>query len=88
LVISRSTLSPKGIFMPTIEYRNDVAALPLRDGENRFSIDFMNSIHKYLDSLSPTASGLVTTGTGKFYSNGLSQASPEVDAFPQPSLGA
>lgn len=59
--------------MPTIEYRNDVAVLHLGDGENRFSIDYMNSIHKCLDSLSPTASGLVTPGTGKFYSNGLSR---------------
>jgi enoyl-CoA hydratase/carnithine racemase len=51
----------------------DVYVLRLEAGENRFSPDLLGGIDKALDEVE-AADGpraLVTTGTGKFYSNGL-----------------
>lgn len=51
---------------------DQVAVLNLGDDENRFSLDFLDEIDGRLtDIVSSGAAGLVTTGTGKFYSNGL-----------------
>jgi enoyl-CoA hydratase/carnithine racemase len=46
--------------------------LNLGDGENRFSPDWLNTVNGFLDRIeSGEAKALVTTGSGKFYSNGL-----------------
>lgn len=51
----------------------DVHVLRFDDGENRFSPGLLDEIDKALDALEATdgPAALVTTGTGKFYSNGL-----------------
>ncbi|MCG5430836.1 enoyl-CoA hydratase-related protein [Mycobacterium sp. MYCO198283] len=50
----------------------DVAVLHLGDDENRFSPDFLDAFDAALDGLSNSgATALVTTASGKFYSNGL-----------------
>lgn len=56
----------------TIEYADSIAVLDLGDGENRFSPAFLDDINGALDQIvAHGAQGLVTTATGKFYSNGL-----------------
>lgn len=56
----------------TTTYADKVAVLNLGDDENRFSLDFLDAIDVHLDDIVRSgADGLVTTGTGKFYSNGL-----------------
>ena len=55
-----------------LTYDDKIAVLDLGDGENRFSPDFLDEINARLDDvLASDAQGLVTTGGGKFYSNGL-----------------
>jgi Delta3-Delta2-enoyl-CoA isomerase len=51
----------------------DVFVLRLDAGENRFSPDLLDGIDKALDEVEAAGGprALVTTGTGKFYSNGL-----------------
>ncbi|MFH5231682.1 enoyl-CoA hydratase-related protein [Antrihabitans spumae] len=56
----------------TLEYRDNIAVLNLGDTENRFSLEWLDSANAALDTVlagKPTA--LITTGSGKFYSNGL-----------------
>lgn len=56
----------------TTTYADGVAVLNLGDDENRFSLDFLDDIEGRLtEIIDSDAAGLVTTGTGKFYSNGL-----------------
>jgi Delta3-Delta2-enoyl-CoA isomerase len=56
----------------TVSYTDDIAVLDLGDDENRFSLGALDDIEGLLDDVvSSGAGGLVTTGTGKFYSNGL-----------------
>jgi enoyl-CoA hydratase/carnithine racemase len=56
----------------TVTYTDKIAVLNLGDDENRFSLGFLDEVNGHLDDIaSSDASGLVTTGTGKFYSNGL-----------------
>jgi enoyl-CoA hydratase/carnithine racemase len=56
----------------TTTYVDKVAVLNLGDDENRFSLHFLDEIDGRLDEISNAgAAGLVTTGTGKFYTNGL-----------------
>ena len=56
----------------TLIYEEKVAVLDLGDTENRFSPEFLDEIDAHLDEVVGTgAHGLVTTGGGKFYSNGL-----------------
>ncbi len=58
--------------MPTLHKDDGVFVLELGDGENRFSPDWLESVHTSLDTVLAEDSGaLVTTGQGKFYSNGL-----------------
>ncbi|MFE3542689.1 enoyl-CoA hydratase-related protein [Nocardia sp. NPDC059177] len=58
--------------MPTLRHHDTVAVLDLGDGENRFSPDFLTEVHTHLDTVvADGAAALVTTATGKFYSNGL-----------------
>src|SRR4051812_45910123 len=58
-----------------IELRRDgdVRILRFDDGENRFTPGFLDEFAAMLDELSAVEGpcALVTTGTGKFYSNGL-----------------
>ena len=56
----------------TLSYRDAVAVLDLGDDENRFSPSWLDDVSAALDQVvsgEPTA--LVTTATGKFFSNGL-----------------
>jgi Delta3-Delta2-enoyl-CoA isomerase len=59
--------------MPTLERTDDVFVLDLGDGENRFTLDWVQAVTDALDEVD-AASGpraLVTTATGKIWSNGL-----------------
>lgn len=56
---------------PTLNWHEDVAVLTLGDDENRFSPDRLDAINAHLDEVEKSAKGLVTVGSGKFYSNGL-----------------
>ena len=51
----------------------DVFVLRMKSGENRFNPDFIGAMNAVLDEVeaSKGAAALVTTGDGKFYSNGL-----------------
>jgi enoyl-CoA hydratase/carnithine racemase len=59
--------------MIDIRREGDVHVLRLDDGENRFSPGLLDELSAALDELTnaPGPKALVTTGTGKFYSNGL-----------------
>jgi Delta3-Delta2-enoyl-CoA isomerase len=59
--------------MIEIERLGNVFVLRMNDGENRFNARFVDAMNAALDQVerSPAPSALVTTGTGKFYSNGL-----------------
>jgi Delta3-Delta2-enoyl-CoA isomerase len=55
-----------------LEITDEIAVLNLGDDENRFSPDWLATVSGLLDRIeSGEAKALVTTGTGKFYSNGL-----------------
>ena len=59
--------------MPRLDRTDDIFVLDLGDGENRFHPDWIASVNAGLDEVEK-ADGprtLVTTATGKFYSNGL-----------------
>jgi enoyl-CoA hydratase/carnithine racemase len=59
--------------MLTLEKQREVFILRMDDGENRFGSDAIRSWNELLDKAEATEGpkALVTTGTGKFYSNGL-----------------
>jgi len=59
--------------MIDLRREGDVHVLRFDDGENRFSPGLLDELEKALDALTdtPAPRALVTTGTGKFYSNGL-----------------
>ena len=52
---------------------DDVFVLRMRDGENRFTLDWLDAVNAALDRVQVTEGpiALVTTGEGKFYSNGM-----------------
>jgi enoyl-CoA hydratase/carnithine racemase len=55
-----------------LSYDEKIAILDLGVDENRFSPGFLDEFDAYLDEVvGAGAQGLVTTGGGKFYSNGL-----------------
>jgi enoyl-CoA hydratase/carnithine racemase len=55
-----------------LEITDDIAVLNLGDDENRFSPEWLTTVNGFLDRIeSGEAKALVTTGSGKFYSNGL-----------------
>jgi enoyl-CoA hydratase/carnithine racemase len=55
-----------------LTYEEKIAILDLGDDENRFSPEFLEEVKSCLDeAVDGGAHGLVTTGGGKFYSNGL-----------------
>ena len=59
--------------MPTLQHLDDVFVLDLGDTENRFHPDWLSAVGAALDEVE-AADGpraLVTTATGKFFSNGL-----------------
>ncbi|MHA7653516.1 enoyl-CoA hydratase-related protein [Mycobacterium sp. ML4] len=56
----------------SLTYHEKIAVLDLGDDENRFSPDFLDAINSHLDDIeSGGAHALVTTATGRFYTNGL-----------------
>ncbi|QNJ93256.1 enoyl-CoA hydratase/isomerase family protein [Mycolicibacterium fluoranthenivorans] len=56
----------------TLEYTDKIAVLNLGDDENRFTPDFLDTVNAHLDTvLADGAAGLLTTASGKFYTNGL-----------------
>ncbi len=55
----------------TLEFHDDIAVLILGEDENRFSPRFLESVSTHLDKVESDGRGLVTVGSGKFYSNGL-----------------
>lgn len=64
--------------MPRLDTTREAAILDLGDGENRFSLSWMQEVNALLDQvLADPPLALVTTGTGKFYSNGLDVAESE-----------
>jgi enoyl-CoA hydratase/carnithine racemase len=56
-----------------LDRHGDVFVLRMRDGENRFSSELLRAFHAALDEVekTPGPAALVTSGDGKFYSNGL-----------------
>jgi enoyl-CoA hydratase/carnithine racemase len=55
-----------------LEITDDIAVLNLGDDENRFSPEWLDAVNGFLDRVDAgAAKALVTTGDGKFYSNGL-----------------
>jgi enoyl-CoA hydratase/carnithine racemase len=59
--------------MPSLDRDGDVFVLNLGDAENRWHPDWLASANKALDEVAATEGprALVTTATGKFWSNGL-----------------
>ncbi|MEO3785484.1 enoyl-CoA hydratase-related protein [Actinocorallia sp. B10E7] len=59
--------------MPELHREDSIFFLELGDDENRFSPDWMKNVHALLDEVAdhPGPAVLVTTGKGKFFSNGL-----------------
>ncbi|ROP41702.1 enoyl-CoA hydratase-related protein [Saccharothrix texasensis] len=59
--------------MPTLDRQDDVFTLDLGDAENRFHPDWIASVDAALGEVERAegARALVTTATGKFFSNGL-----------------
>jgi enoyl-CoA hydratase/carnithine racemase len=59
-----------------LERRGSVLVLHMRSAENRFHPDFLDAFEGALDEAeaAPDPAALVTTGEGKFYSNGLDLA--------------
>ncbi len=59
--------------LPTLRREGDVFLLDLGDGENRFNADSLDAIEQALDEVqaAPVPRALVTTATGKIWSNGL-----------------
>ena len=56
----------------SLTYEEKIAVLDFGDDENRFSPSFLDDIDARLDEIvAAGAHGLVTTATGKFYTNGL-----------------
>lgn len=58
--------------MPTLSRDGDVFLLDLGNGENRFTPEWLDDVEHQLDEVeSAQPRALVTTATGKFFSNGL-----------------
>lgn len=59
--------------MPTLERDGDVWIINLGDDENRFHPDWIEQVGGFVDQVAaePSPRALVTTATGKFFSNGL-----------------
>ncbi len=59
--------------MPTLQRDGEVFVLDLGDGENRFHPDWVSAVTGFLDEVAAATGprALVTSATGKFWSNGL-----------------
>jgi len=57
--------------MPTLKRDDDVYVLDLGDGENRFHPDWLTAVNGALDEVEQSPAPLVTTASGRIYSNGL-----------------
>jgi enoyl-CoA hydratase/carnithine racemase len=57
--------------MTHLTQQDGVHVLTLGDDENRFSPDWIKRAHAHLDDVVASPAPLVTTASGKFYSNGL-----------------
>lgn len=57
--------------MPTLKRDDDVYVLDLGDGENRFHPDWIAEVDAALDEVEQSPAPLVTTASGRIYSNGL-----------------
>ena len=57
--------------MPSLLRDEDVYVLHLGDGENRFTPDWMLQVHDLLGTVRTDPAPLVTTASGKIWSNGL-----------------
>lgn len=62
--------------MIDLDRQGDVFVLQMRGGENRFTPAFLDAFEAALEQIekTPGPAALVTTGEGKFYSNGLDMA--------------
>jgi enoyl-CoA hydratase/carnithine racemase len=62
--------------MPTLQRDGEVFVLDLGDDENRFNPDWLTSVNALLDEVEAAEGprALVTSATGKFWSNGLDLA--------------
>ncbi|WP_425297271.1 enoyl-CoA hydratase/isomerase family protein [Nocardia abscessus] len=56
---------------PNIHYPDPLAAPPLAAGSTPPPPDWLDTVNGHLDAIERDAQGLVTIGSGKFYSNGL-----------------
>ena len=67
--------------MTTLDITDGLAVLTIGDDENRFTLAWLDEVEAALDRVVEAATPLVTTGTGKFFSNGLdldwAMANPE-----------
>ena len=56
-----------------LDHQQGVFILRMQDGENRFNLDFLAAFNAALDEVEGTEgpAALVTTGEGKFYTNGF-----------------
>ncbi|MFE0024318.1 enoyl-CoA hydratase-related protein [Amycolatopsis sp. NPDC059021] len=59
--------------MPELRHQGPVFVLDLGDDENRFSPEWLKTVHSLLDTVADSTdpAALITTGGGRFYSNGL-----------------
>ena len=59
--------------MIELDRESDVFVLRMRDGENRFSLNWLDQVNVALNRVQATEGpiALVTVGEGKFYSNGM-----------------
>lgn len=59
--------------MPTLDRDGDVWIINLGEDENRFHPDWLDQVSGFVDQVAdqPSPRALVTTATGKFFSNGL-----------------
>jgi enoyl-CoA hydratase/carnithine racemase len=59
--------------LPSLTREGDVFLLDLGDGESRFNADFLDALEACLDEVQAASAprALVTTSTGKIFSNGL-----------------
>ncbi|CAG8620020.1 13271_t:CDS:2 [Ambispora leptoticha] len=70
---------PKHVDRPliTLQQEDELFIITMKDGENRFTVTFIEALFAALDEIerirgdSTEPAALVTTGEGKFYSNGL-----------------
>ncbi|KAL9975119.1 hypothetical protein ACROYT_G012237 [Oculina patagonica] len=67
-------MAPRKVF--EVSFAENYAILSMKNGENRFNIEFLKEFNSALDEVErcKKVQFLITTGDGKFYSNGLDQA--------------